>query len=352
MADLKFGYIGCGFMGQGVHIPNFAAIDGVELTALAEIRPQLGEKVQRRWGFRKLYRSHLDLAQDPEVEAVGVSAGFSEQAEIARDLLRAGKHVFMEKPMAISIAQAEEMLEASRAAGGRLMVAYMKRYDPGNEIAKQRVDEFRADQAMGRLFYIRNHGFCGHWTAGMDAVFERTDEPRPESPASRFPGWLPEALRDSYLGFLQQYTHNLNLLRWFTNAGDKAKVVSVDLDDDGYTGLVTFDMNGIRSVVECGSVSHHAWDEHTQLYFRHGWVKVSSPPLLQKNASAAVEIYRAGQAQEVSHPVPTPYGWSYRREAEHFVACVKSGAAFRSSGEDTLTDVRLFEDIFRAFSKR
>jgi len=347
MADLRFGYVGCGFMAQGVHIPNFAAIGGVELTALAEIRPKLGEKVQKRWGFRKLYRSHLDLAKDPEVEAVGVSAGFSEQAQIARDLVRAGKHVFMEKPMAVSVAQGEELLEASRKGGGRLMVAYMKRYDPGNEIAKRYVDEFWRDEGMGGLFYARNHGFCGNWTAGMDAVFERTDEPRPEGPPEQYPDWLPEAMQGAYVGYLQQYTHNVNLLRWFTDAGDRAKVTAVDLNEDGFTGLVTFDMNGVRSVIESGAISHHAWDEHTQLYFRNGWVKVSSPALLQKNASAAVEIYRAGKAQEVCRLIPVPYGWSYRREAEHFAGCVKSGERFRSSGEDTLADVRLFEEVYR-----
>jgi len=352
VARVKFGYVGCGFMAQVVHIPNFAGIGGAELTALAEIRPQLGEKVQRRWGFRKLYRSHLELAGDPEVEAVGVSAGFSEQGEIARDLVRAGKHVFMEKPMAISVAQAEAIIEASRQGGGRLMVAYMKRYDAGNEIAKRCVDEFRKDAAMGPLFYARNHGFCGNWTAGMDASIEHTDEPRPEAPPGQYPDWLPEGLHGPYVGYLQQYTHNVNLLRWLTDAGDKAQVTAVDLDDDGYTGLVTFDLNGTRAVVESGGVSYHGWEEHTQLYFPNGWVRVSSPPLLLKNVSASVEVYRAGEAQEVRHPISVPYSWSYQREAEHFIQCVQSGQPFRSSGEDALTDVRLFEQIYRRFMEK
>jgi len=128
-------------------------------------------------------------------------------------------------------------------------------------------------------------------------------------------------------------------------------VSAVDLNEDGYTGLVTFEMKGVRAVIESGSVSHHGWDEHTQLYFRDGWVRVESPPLLQKNASVAVEVYRGGERQEVSHPIPVPYSWCYRREAEHFVECVQSGEPFRSSGEDTLTDVRVFEEIFRAFVK-
>jgi predicted dehydrogenase len=350
---VRFGYVGCGFMAQGVHIPNFAAIPGVELVALAELRPELGAKVQRRWGFRKLYRSHLDLASDPEVEAVGVSAAFGEQPAIAQDLLRAGKHVFMEKPMATSVAQAEAMLEAGRAGGGRLMVAYMKRYDGGNEIAKGHLDQFRKSGELGPAFYARNHGFCGNWTAGFDAVMETSDEPRPAPAPARYPDWLPEPLRQPYIGYLQQYTHNINLLRWFLDAGDQARVTAVDLDQDGYTGLVTFDMKGVRAVVESGSVSHHAWEEHTQVYFRDGWVRVASPPLLMKNASATVEIYRGARGKEpgsfptYQHPVAIPHSWAFKREAEHFIACVRSGEPFRSSGEDTVTDVRLFEEIYR-----
>ena len=345
MAGLKFAYVGCGGMGQGVHIPNFATIPDVELVALAEMRPKLGELVQKRWGFRKLYRSHLDLVKDTEVEAVGVSAGMTAQGEIARDLARAGKHVFMEKPMAISVAQAEGMLEASQAGGGRVMVAYMKRYDAGNEIAKERIDAFARDGSMGRPFYARQHGFCGDWLAAFDwSGALATDEPYPPGPEERYPDWLPEAMRRVYIDYLQQWTHNLNLLRWFLDTGDEVKVSWVSLD--GYTGVVGFDMKGVRAIIESGGVCYHGWEEHTQVYFPKGWVRVASPPLLLKNVPAEVEIYRAGEVAEYRHPVP-PWSWAYRREAEFFVDAVINNKPFRSSAEDTLTDVRLFEEVFR-----
>jgi len=350
MAPMKFAYVGCGGMGQGVHIPNFATIAGVELVALAEIRPKLGELVQKRWGFRKLYRSHLDLIGDPEVEAVGVSAGMTAQGEIARDLVRAGKHVFMEKPMAISVAQAEDMLEASRAGGGRIMVAYMKRYDAGNEIAKQCLEEFLQDEKMGKPFYARQHGFCGDWLANYDwAGALSTNEPYPSGPAERYPDWLPESLYDDYINYLQQWTHNLNLLRWFLDAGDDVKVAWVDLTGD--TGVVGFHMKGVRAIIESGGVSYHGWEEHTQVYFPNGWVRVASPPLLLKNVPALVEIYRAGDVQEHIHPVPS-WSWAYRREAEHFVDAVRDKRPFRSGAEDTLTDVRLFEEVFKIRAKQ
>ena len=99
--SLRFAYVGCGFMAQKVHIPNFRRMSGVDLVGLAEVRPRLAEKVAARFGIPRVYRSHEEVALDPDVAAVGVSAAFSQQAEIAADLLAAGKHVFMEKPMAV-----------------------------------------------------------------------------------------------------------------------------------------------------------------------------------------------------------------------------------------------------------
>ena len=152
------------------------------------------------------------------------------------------------------------------------------------------------------------------------------------------------------MGYLQQYTHNVNLLRWFLGAEDRVSVRAVDLDQDGYTGVAILDVDGIRAVLETGRISHYRWDEHTQIYFRDGWVKTWAPPLLLKQVPAEVEIYRAGKEQTFTRPLPQPaWTWSYRREAEHFVRCLQMGEPFRSSGEDTRTDVRLFEEIFRLY---
>ena len=348
MSRLRVGYVGCGFMAQRVHLPNLAAIPDCELVALAEVRPLLGRKVQERYRIPRLYPSHVELAADPEVEAVCVSAAFHVQGEIAKDLLLAGKHVFMEKPMAISIPQAEAILAASRQTGARLMVGYMKRYDAGNELFRSTLDGFRASGELGEIVYARNHGFCGDWTAGIDTPVETTDEPAPASPAP-IPSWLPPEFFKDYVGYLQQYTHNINLLRWFLDAGDRVQVKHVDFDSDGYTGIVVFDMNGTRAVLESGRLSYYRWDEHTQVYLRHGWLRTWAPPLLLRNAPAEVEIYRGGETQTFTTPLPKDrWSWSYKRELEHFVRQVRSGEPFRTSGEDTLTDVRLFEDIYRA----
>jgi predicted dehydrogenase len=130
-------------------------------------------------------------------------------------------------------------------------------------------------------------------------------------------------------------------------------VRSVDLDGDGYTGVVIFDMAGTRAILESGRLSHYRWDEHTQVYFADGWVQTWAPPLLLKQVPAEVEIYRAGKEQTFSRPIPQPaWSWSYKREAEAFIHSLQTGEPFRSSAEDTRTDVRLFEEIFRLYLRQ
>jgi predicted dehydrogenase len=344
------GYVGCGFMAQKVHLPNLLSIPECELVALAEVRRELGRKVARRLNIPRLYADHRELAADPEIDAVAVSAGFSLQGDIARDLLLAGKHVFMEKPMAVSVEQAREIVDAAESAGVTLMVGYMKRYDAGNQVVKDTLDAWRASGEAGDLVYARNHGFCGDWVCGLDTPMDTTDEPMPPAPPARLPAWLPAEYVGQYLGYLQQYTHNVNLLRWLLDAGDDVRVKSVDLDDDGYTGIVILDVAGVRTVLETGRLSYHSWDEHTQIYFRDGWVRTVAPPLLLKNVPAEVEVYRGGQIQTITRPLPRDrWSWSYRREVEAFVGCVLSGEPLRASGQDTLTDVRLFEEIFKGY---
>jgi predicted dehydrogenase len=135
-APIQLGYVGCGFMAQHVHLPNFSSLSQCALVAIAERRPQLARDVGSRFAVGKVYSSHLELAADSEIDAVAVSANYAQQGEIAADLLKAGKHVFMEKPMAVSVLQGAKILDAAKKGHARLMVGFMKRFDPGNVLAR------------------------------------------------------------------------------------------------------------------------------------------------------------------------------------------------------------------------
>jgi predicted dehydrogenase len=345
---LRMGYVGCGFLAQKVHIPNIATLAEFELLALAEVREELGRRVCERYRVPRFYRSHVELADDPEIEAVGISGHFCGQGEIAIDLLRAGKHVLMEKPMAVSISQAERIVAAERESGTRLMVAYMKRYDSGNLVVKSLLDNPATHADLGRIVFVRAHDFGGDWIAGLDTPFEVSDQPLPPAPECDFPAWLPDALGSNYLSYLQEYTHLVNLVRWFVGV-EEVEVRAVDLDPaDGYTGAALIAVAGVRMSLESASIAYHGWDEHVQIYFERGWIRTSAAPLLLRNAPVQVEVYRyedgCGRLETIT---PSDWRWSYKEEMRHFAKCLREGSPFRTPAVDAFHDVVALEKIYR-----
>lgn len=349
---VKLGYVGCGFIAQHIHLPNFASLPECDFVALAEVRPKLGKAVADHYRIPRVYASHMELAADPEIEAVAVSADYALQGAIAADLLRAGKDVFMEKPMAVSVKQAETILAAEAEGGGRLMVGYMKRFDPANLLMRETVRGWRESGDKGRLLYLRAHGFCGNWTAGRDrTTILSSDEPMPPVPREGLlPDWVPESFAGKYIGYLQQYTHNINLAMFVLDVTDPAEMVvkAVELDEDGMTGVVVLELGGTRVTVESAQTKFHAWEEHTQVYFEGGWVHAWSPTLFANPGNPRIEIYEGGENASYRYPIPQPIAaWHFREEARHFLEAVRSRAPFGSPGSIAFNDAKLLEDIYR-----
>lgn len=344
---IRLGYVGAGFMAQAVHLPNFMALPDCEVVALAELRPQLGRLAAERFGIPRLYRHHTELIADPDIDAVAVSAHFTHQAQVAEDALRAGKPVFMEKPVALTAARAQRLLQAEQEGGARLMVAYMKRYDAGNELAKRLVDEYRQTGALGDLFYARVHCYYDDWTRGSAATLIQTDEPYPPAELET-PEWLPENLHSSYIDFVQLYCHHINLIRWFLGEEADARVVVADFNADGMTGATILHIGDVRVVLETGAQRSLRWDAYFHLDFRRGWVRVSIPQLLVCNTCAQVEVCATEREMEYRQIFPADgWSWSYQREAQHFIECLHTGAPFRTPSHDALRDTELLEAIYR-----
>ena len=137
------------------------------------------------------------------------------------------------------------------------MIAFMKRFDPGNLLARTTLRRWLQDGSKGRLLYARNHGFGGNWLNGLSQTepFTDTDEPIEAFDATGvLPSWLPREEASKYIGYLQQYSHNLNLLRFLLDADqrEKARVESVSLDADGMTGLTVLRFSGVESLLILG----------------------------------------------------------------------------------------------------
>ena len=139
---MKIGLIGLGFMGS-THLKALQKIPGVEVVAVSSDDPRAlsgdlshiqgniggpGEKLD--FSSLRQYSDAFAAARDPEAEAVDVCLPTNLHAGVVIEALRAGKHVLVEKPMALTAAETGQMLEAAEKAGRLLMVAQVLRFWP------------------------------------------------------------------------------------------------------------------------------------------------------------------------------------------------------------------------------
>ena len=124
---LKIGMIGIGVGGAEI-LPAMEAMDTIELVAGADVVPTTLERFKERYPWTKTYGSAEELCRDPDVEAVWVSSPNRFHAEHTILAARHGKHVVVEKPMAISLADAERMVEAADQNGVKLLAGHTRAF--------------------------------------------------------------------------------------------------------------------------------------------------------------------------------------------------------------------------------
>ncbi|MEW6755894.1 MAG: Gfo/Idh/MocA family oxidoreductase [Candidatus Latescibacterota bacterium] len=129
METVRFGVIGLGFFGEK-HAEVLADMPGVELAAVCTRRRQRREEVARRLAVPRQYGDYRALLADPDLEAVSIVTHVDDHRDIAVEALQSGKHVFLEKPMAESVASCDAILRAAKEARGFLMVGHICRFDP------------------------------------------------------------------------------------------------------------------------------------------------------------------------------------------------------------------------------
>ena len=135
--ELKVGVIGCGAMGSNL-ARNCAALAGAKISATADVEEKRARQLAEELNA-ECFRDYRELLGGA-VDAVIVAVPNLLHAEVSATAAKAGKHVFCEKPMALSVAECDAMIEAARRRGVALMIGQSERYDPVFAKAKEIVD--------------------------------------------------------------------------------------------------------------------------------------------------------------------------------------------------------------------
>ena len=173
MKEIGVGVIGTAFMGKAHSIAYAAAGtafgDGLRprLEMLCDINPERAIIKQAEMGFSRSTSNYMDVVNDPKVELISICVPNAVHKEIAVAALKAGKHVWCEKPMATGVDEAEEMLAAARASACQTMLGYNYTQNPLVQSARQLIEE----GAIGRV-------------TGFHGIYDVDNEADPDRPHS------------------------------------------------------------------------------------------------------------------------------------------------------------------------
>ena len=146
---LKVGVIGCGYWGPNL-IRNFQGLPDVEVAAIADLDEQRLAHVGLPYPRARKTTDHLEIIADPEIEAVVVATPMSTHFALGKQVLEAGKHLFLEKPMATRSEDCRALIDLARRRERHLMVGHTFIYTPAVRKIKGLIDSGE----LGDVYYV------------------------------------------------------------------------------------------------------------------------------------------------------------------------------------------------------
>lgn len=149
--NLRVGLLGLGAIAQVVHLPVLHSLEGVTLAGVCDVDRSKATAIAARFGNPRVYRNDDEVFADPDLDAVVIcTPSYLHHAQAIAGL-EGGKHVLVEKPLAINADDAAEALKVAEKTGKTLMVAMNNRYRPDIQALKP----FASGGELGTLFLVR-----------------------------------------------------------------------------------------------------------------------------------------------------------------------------------------------------
>jgi predicted dehydrogenase len=323
---VRIGVVGLGYWGPNL-ARNFAALADCELTWLCDASAEARERLAPSFPGARTTAELDDLLADPELDAVALATPVPTHAALAIRVAAAGKHCFVEKPLATTAADAEAAVAAAARADRILMVGHLLEYHP----AVDRLKELVAGGELGDLYYVYGNRLNlgklradenALWSLGahdVSVVLHLIGE-EPSECSAHGESYVREGVQDvvfCYLRFPSGVVAHLHL-SWLDPHKERRLTVV------GARRMATFDdmlVDGKLTVYDKGfDEDAHSWGEY---------------------------IARSGESfsPQISNSEPL------RIECEHFVRCIHDGSTPRSDGASGLRVVRVLERLQRSLDE-
>ncbi len=253
---IRMAVAGPGFIGR-VHARAIQSTAGAELVAALGSNGERVEAFACEHGISRVYTESARLAADPEIDAVVIATPNHLHRPLALELLEAGKHLLVEKPMALTAHEAVQMAEGARRAGRRLMVGHMWRFDREAQLVRAAVEAGE----LGEIVKTKGYGIHAHWGPS---------------------GWFTDPARAGGGALIDMGVHAIDTVRYLLGDPEPVGVYArlgtrygdYAVDDAGIL-LISW-ADGSESLIECGWWHPHmdGPEASTQLFGTRGYARL------------------------------------------------------------------------------
>jgi len=220
MQQLRLGIVGCGEVAQVIHLPSLhQCADRFAVTALCDVSAEVMNAVGDQWGIARRYQAYEDLLAQNDIDAVLIANPHAYHAEATLAAIAAGKHVLVEKPMCLTLREADAVIEAQQQGHVTVQVGYMRRYAPAFVEACRMVKELeeirlaRVYDVIGKNELIIDQTSRVVRGSDIPADVIAAGKAMQQALVEEAIGDAPAALQSAYLLMLGLSTHDISAMR-------------------------------------------------------------------------------------------------------------------------------------------
>ena len=342
---LRTGVVGCGLIAQVMHLPHLGELrDRFEVAALCDLSEEARRFASAMYPEARTFTRWEDLLEERLDVVLVLIAGSHAPAAVAA--AEAGVHVFVEKPMCLSLAEGREIVAAAEKGGVRVMVGYMKRYDPAYEELVRILD--RASIRLARVTTLESplEPYVAHYPLGRGAIDSTlaaelaADDVRRVDAAV---GALSQVIRKTYREILlDSMIHELNAVRGLLGEPDELLFADIWGEPTGVTATLRFgETECVLSWVDLPGIARYEQELAFYAPSSRATLTFPSPFLRNMPTRLVLEGGERGLSSSWRTEHTASYEEAFKRELYELHAAITEEREPRTSAADGLRDVAL-----------